>query len=87
MLKLQDLITFVLNISLKHALLIVDQIQIIDNGDLILGEKTQLFKCSSSQRITLNGTFSGTTYTMYMDMSNTQIQAFDIVDGNLSSNG
>lgn len=87
MLKLQDLIRFVLNISIKHALLIVDQIQMIDNGDLILGEKTRLFKCNSSQRITLNGKLGDTIYTMYMDMSNTQIQAFDIVDGNLSSNG
>lgn len=64
-----------------------DQIQMIDNGDLILGEKTRLFKCNSSQRITLNGKLEDTIYTMYMDMSNTQIQAFDIMDGNLSSNG
>lgn len=34
----------------------------------------------------LNGTLEGITYTMIMDMSNTEIQAFNIKDGILSSN-
>uniref|UniRef100_K1QFG4 Uncharacterized protein n=1 Tax=Magallana gigas TaxID=29159 RepID=K1QFG4_MAGGI len=68
------------------AVVLCDTINLMDNGDFNLGGKTQLFNCSSLQRIILNGTLEKTTYTMYMDMSNTQIQAFDIMDGNLSSN-
>lgn len=60
---------------------------IIDNGDLLLGENKKLFRCNSPQRITLTGTLEKTKYTMYMDMSNTQIQAFGIKDGNLSTDG
>lgn len=71
----------------KYTLLFVAAINLIDTGDQILGNNTQLFQCNSIQTLTLNGTLKDTTYTMYMDMTNTQIQAFDIKNGKLSSDG
>lgn len=68
-------------------MLVLDTIPLIDNRDLILGGNTQLFQCSSPQRMTMTGDLDGVTYTMYMDMSNTQIQAFGVKDGNLSTDG
>lgn len=52
-----------------------------------MGGNTQLFQCNSIQILTLNGTLKDTTYIMYMDMTNTQIQAFDMKNGKLSSDG
>ncbi|XP_061194790.1 uncharacterized protein LOC133202950 [Saccostrea echinata] len=57
---------------------------LLDTGDLKFGSNTQLYQCESTQRMTLTGELEGTTYTMNMDMSNVQIQAFNIKNGNLS---
>lgn len=67
-------------------MLFVDIITLIDTGDLFLGGNRQLFLCNPPNRMILNGTLEGITYTMIMDMSNTEIQAFNIKDGILSSN-
>lgn len=61
-------------------------ITLIDTGDLFLGGNRQLFLCNPPNKMILNGTLEGITYTMIMDMSNTEIQAFNIKDGILSSN-
>lgn len=74
------------NMAFLH-LKIADTIPMADNGDLSLGRNDQLFHCTSSQRMTLTGKLEDIEYTMQMDMSNTQIQAFNIKDGNLSSDG
>ena len=74
------------NMAFPH-LKIADTIPMADNGDLSLGRNDQLFHCTSSQRMTLTGKLEDIEYTMQMDMSNTQIQAFNIKDGNLSSDG
>lgn len=67
-------------------MLFVVIITLIDTGDLFLGGNRQLFLCNPPTRMILNGTQEGITYTMYMDMSNMEIQAFNIKDGILSSN-
>ncbi|XP_062594160.1 lysosome-associated membrane glycoprotein 1-like [Saccostrea cucullata] len=64
---------------------IPNTISLLDTGDLKLGFDTQLYRCDSSQRMTLTGDLEGTTYTMNMDMSNVQIQAFNIKNGKLST--
>ncbi|XP_062606827.1 lysosome-associated membrane glycoprotein 2-like [Saccostrea cucullata] len=58
---------------------------LLDTGDLILGNYTQLYQCLSPQRMTLNGVLEGTTYTLFMDMSSVQIQAFNIENGTIST--
>ncbi|XP_062602274.1 uncharacterized protein LOC134263934 [Saccostrea cucullata] len=58
---------------------------LLDTGDLKLGYIDQLYQCESTQRMTLTGVLEGTTYTMDMDMSNVQIQAFNITNGKLST--
>lgn len=62
-------------------------ITLTDDGDLLLGGNRQLYICNPPKKMTLSGTLEGVTYTMYIDMSNTEIQAFDIQDGILSSSG
>ncbi|XP_061194379.1 lysosome-associated membrane glycoprotein 1-like [Saccostrea echinata] len=69
---------------------VADEIQsnIIDlmtTRDSKLGDFAKLYMCKSTQRVTLNGQLGGVTYTLYIDMSNVQIQAFDIQNGNLST--
>lgn len=86
-LKHYFLLTTKLCLFLTCFFVVVVTTSIIDNGDLVLGENKKLFRCNSPQRITLTGTLEKTKYTMYMDMSNTQIQAFGIKDGNLSTDG
>lgn len=53
----------------------------------MLGENSQMFLCNPPRRMTLEGSQGSLTYKMYMDMSNTEIQAFGIKDGILSSDG
>ncbi|XP_062602249.1 uncharacterized protein LOC134263897 isoform X2 [Saccostrea cucullata] len=64
---------------------ITNTISLLDTGDLKLGSDTQLYQCESIQRMTLIGELEGTTYTMTIVMSNVQIQAFNIRNGNLST--
>lgn len=58
-----------------------------DNEDLILGGNMQLYMCNPPKRMTLSRKLEDITYTMYIDMFNTEIQAFNIQDGILSSDG
>lgn len=44
-----------------------------------------MYMCNPRKSMTLNGRLEDITYTMQIDMSNTQIQAFNIEDGILSS--
>ncbi|XP_062602256.1 uncharacterized protein LOC134263914 [Saccostrea cucullata] len=60
---------------------------LLDTGDLKLGNVTQLYRCISPQRMTLTGELEDITYTMLMDMSGVQIQAFNIENGTLSTDG
>lgn len=46
-----------------------------------------MYMCNPRKSMTLNGRLEDITYTMQIDMSNTQIQAFNIEDGILSSDG
>lgn len=62
-------------------------ITLTDDGDLLLGGNRQLYICNPPKKMTLSGTLGSVTYTMYIDMSNTEIQAFNIQDGILSSSG
>ncbi|XP_062579612.1 lysosome-associated membrane glycoprotein 1-like [Saccostrea cucullata] len=64
---------------------IATTINLLDTGDLTLGSIAQLYQCESSQRIALIGVLEGTIYTLYMDMSNVQIQALNITNGKLST--
>ncbi|XP_062613761.1 uncharacterized protein LOC134275495 [Saccostrea cucullata] len=59
---------------------------LLDTADLNLGRDTQLYQCIPPQRITLIGELEDTIYTMDMDMSGVQIQAFNIRNGKLSTN-
>ncbi|XP_062596096.1 uncharacterized protein LOC134257513 isoform X1 [Saccostrea cucullata] len=60
-------------------------INLLDTGDMKLGSDTQLYQCNANQIVTLTGALEGTTYTMFMDMSSVQIQAFNIKNGKLST--
>lgn len=60
-------------------------ITMIDDSDLILGGNMQLYMCNPRKSMTLKGRLDDITYTMQIDMSNTEIQAFNIEDGILSS--
>ncbi|XP_048746426.2 lysosome-associated membrane glycoprotein 1-like [Ostrea edulis] len=62
-----------------------NSVNLNDQGDLVMGNDTQLYECNSPQKITLTGDLEGVTYSLVLDMSNTQIQAFNIQGGNLSS--
>lgn len=66
---------------------IVDSVNLNDQGDLVMGNDIQLYECNSPQKITLTGDLEGVNYSLVLDMSNTQIQAFNILGGNLSSDG
>jgi hypothetical protein len=52
-----------------------------------MGNDEQLYKCNSPQKMTLTGEYEGVTYSLDLEMSNTQIQAFNIQNGNLSTDG
>lgn len=67
-------------------MIFVDIITLLDTDDLFLGGNSQLFLRNPPNKMILNGTLEDVTYKMTMDMSNTEIQAFDIKDGILSSN-
>lgn len=60
---------------------------IVDYGEIMLGEYRQMFLCNPTTRLTLKGLLEDITYTMYMDMSNTEIHAFGIKDGILGVDG
>lgn len=70
----------------KPAMIFVDIITLLDTDDLFLGGNSQLFLRNPPNKMILNGTLEDVTYKMTMGMSNTEIQAFDIKDGILSSN-
>lgn len=70
----------------KPAMIFVDIIILLDTDDLFLGGNGQLFLRNPPNKMILNGTLEDVTYKMTMGMSNTEIQAFDIKDGILSSN-
>lgn len=61
------------------------EVMMFDNEDLILGGNMQLYMCNPPKRMTLSRKLEDITYTMYIDMFNTEIQAFNIQDGILSS--
>lgn len=67
-------------------MIFVDIITLLDTDDLFLGGNSQLFLRNPPNKMILNGTLEDVTYKMTMGMSNTEIQAFDIKDGILSSN-
>lgn len=73
--------------TLFQTIIIADLITMIDESDLILGGNMQLYICNPRKSMTLNGRLDDITYTMQIDMSNTEIQAFNIEDGILSSDG
>lgn len=73
--------------TLFQTIIIADLITMIDDSDLILGGNMQLYMCNPRKSMTLNGKLENITYTMRIDMSNTEIQAFNIEDGILSSAG
>lgn len=73
--------------TLFQTIIIADVITMIDDSDLILGGNMQLYMCNPRKSMTLNGRLDDITYTMQIDMSNTEIQAFNIEDGILSSDG
>lgn len=60
---------------------------IVDYGEIMLGEYRQIFLCNLTTRLTLKGLLEDITYTMYMDMSNTEIHAFGIKDEILGVDG
>lgn len=62
-------------------MIFVDIITLLDTDDLFLGGNSQLFLRNPPNKMILNGTLEDVTYKMTMDMSNTEIQAFDIKDG------
>lgn len=70
----------------KPAMIFVDIITLLDTDDLFLGGNSQLFLRNPPNKMILNGTLEDVTYKMTKGMSNTEIQAFDIKDGILSSN-
>lgn len=73
--------------TLFQTIIIADLITMIDDSDLILGGNMQLYMCNPRKSMTLKGRLDDITYTMQIDMSNTEIQAFNIEDGILSSDG
>lgn len=73
--------------TLFQTIIIADLITMIDDSDLILGGNMQFYMCNPRKSMTLNGRLDDITYTMQIDMSNTEIQAFNIEDGILSSDG
>lgn len=61
-------------------MLFVGADSIVEYGEIMSGDCRHMFLCNPRTHLKLKGLLEDITNTMYMDMSNTEIHAFDIKD-------